>query len=186
MTSQPHRNETMSKAATERAYMRSVISKFGSIIKVGTAVQIPPQTWDEPREGAVQALSFRKRVPPEFEIVSAGVPGYAGHLPNGAIPHRDYTTLRGANSNHAHRHDRWAMDRSLQPTRLPIVGYSGHMRGTKGSLESYGTSHWRPRAPTTKAAQQAAALEGAKLRNIEMQKAKYYRTNNPDDPLLQA
>ena len=31
----------MSKAATERAYMRSVISKFGSIIKVGTAVQIP-------------------------------------------------------------------------------------------------------------------------------------------------
>ena len=191
--SRPYRNEGLSSATTERTYLRTVISRFGGIIKVGTSVQIPPQTWEDPKPGVVQALSFRKRVPPEFEIVTAGVPGYAGHLPNGSVPHPDYTSMRGANSNHSKRHDRWAYDRSLQPTRMPIVGFSGHMRGTKESLECYGTSHWRPRPPSTKAAQKAVAHDAARRLSLDMANAtNLYRrphdlaANNRDDPLLQA
>ena len=183
----PSRNLRMSMVGKEQAYLRTVISRFGTIIKVGHAVQIPPQTW-ETNEVDPRALSFRRRVPPECEIVRAGVPGYAGHLPNARPPHKDYTSLNSANSNHSKRHDRFAYDRSLQPTRMPVVGFSGHMRNTKESLECYGTSHWRPRAPTTKAAQQAAALEAAKKRAIDSHNPNLFKAMDKIavDPLLQA
>ena len=190
--SRPYRDESLSLArGPETTYLRTVISRFGGIIRVGTSVQIPPQTWEKDApEVNPDALSFRKRTPPEFSIVTAGVPGYRGYLPNGAVPNKAYSSLRGADSNHMTRHDRFKYDRSLQPTRMPIVGYSGHMRNTKESLECYGTSHWRPRAPTSKAQQAALALEAAKKRAIDMHNPNWcnpaHVAGGNEDPLYQA
>ena len=58
--------------------------------------------------------------------------------------------------------DRVALDRSRMPTRMPVVGYRGHLRGTKESSECYGTSHWRPSLPTNRLVAQAMAFEPAK------------------------
>ena len=88
--SRPYRDESLSLArGPETTYLRTVISRFGGIIRVGTSVQIPPQTWEKDApEVNPDALSFRKRTPPEFSIVTAGVPGYRGYPPNGAPPRR--------------------------------------------------------------------------------------------------
>lgn len=182
----PYRNEALSMASTERAYVRNVISKFGGMIQVGTAVAIPPQTWE--RNVPPGRLNGMPYMPAERKIITAGIPGYCGHLPNGSVPNEAYAGLRGANSNHSRRHDRFAYDRSLQPKRMPIVGYSGHLRNTKASLECYGTSKWRPVEPTTKAAQMAASLENAKKRAMEDVQAKHnmdMRAFYAADPQLQ-
>ena len=42
----PYRNEKLSVAHTEQAYVRNVISKFGGMIQVGTAVQAERRRFD--------------------------------------------------------------------------------------------------------------------------------------------
>ena len=144
--------------------MRNIISKFGGMIQVGTAVQIPPQTWEKNAiAGRINGMPYS---PPERTIISAGIPGYAGHLPCESVPSEAYTSLRGVSSNHSTRHDRFAIDRSLQPKNMPIVGYTGHLRNTKVSTDCYGTSRWRSRVPVTRATQLAFAMEQAKKRTL--------------------
>ena len=154
----------MSRANTERAYVRNVISKYGGMIQIGTAVQIPPQTWEKNvPSGRINGMPY---LPAERRIISAGIPGYAGHLPYESVPSSAYTGLRGADSNHGTRHDRFAIDRTLQPKRMPIVGYSGHIRNTKSSTDCYGTSRWRSRVPVTRSTQLAYAREQAQKRAL--------------------
>lgn len=70
-----------SLASGESAHCRTVISKFGGIIKEGSAVALPPQTWEKKsNKTAYLSLhpdSFRSRVAPSHVVVSAGVPGCA-------------------------------------------------------------------------------------------------------------
>ena len=47
----PNRDLKMSMVGKEHAYLRTVISRFGGIIRVGTAVQTPPQTWEKGKWG---------------------------------------------------------------------------------------------------------------------------------------
>ena len=47
---------------------------------------------------------------------------------------------------------------------MPVVGYRGHLRGTKGSSECYGVSHWRPVTPPNRAAAAALAYENARAK----------------------
>lgn len=47
---------------------------------------------------------------------------------------------------------------------MPIVGYRGHLGGTKGSSECYGVSHWRPVTPPNRAAAAALAYEHARAK----------------------
>jgi hypothetical protein len=103
---------------------------------------------------------------PERQIISAGIPGYQGHIPSESIPHEAYSSLRSATSNHSTRHDRFAYNRSLQPSKMPIVGYTGHLRNTKTSGDCYGTSRWRSRQPVTRSAQLAHALSESKQRAL--------------------
>lgn len=66
-----------------------------------------------------------------------------------------------------HATDYKALDRSLMPMRMPIVGYRGHLRNTKESAQCYGTSYWRPYSSPTRAAAAAAAFESAKQKALD-------------------
>ena len=50
---------------------------------------------------------------------------------------------------------------------MPVVGYRGHLRGTKESHVCYGTSHWRPTVPPSKAVAAAVAFESAKAKQLD-------------------
>ena len=45
--------------------------------------------------------------------------------------------------------DMFALDTTQRPTYMPPPGYSGHLRMTKESHVSYGTSKFRPTKPTS-------------------------------------
>jgi hypothetical protein len=180
-------NVEATRAAVEGTYLRSVISRFGGMIQEGTAVQIPPQTWD--RNLSASPTSFRSRSVgrPTHSIVGSGVPGYMGWVPHGkgqTVGERNAND-RAANrarfvamSQRYHATDYKSLDRSLMPKRMPVVGYSGHLRNTKESVSCYGTSHWRPVVPTSRAAASAAAFDGAKQKALDIYKPGSYQ--HPD------
>ena len=78
-----------------------------------------------------------------------------------------------------HATDYKALDRSLMPRRMPIVGYSGHLRNTTESHRCYGTSHWRPTVPPNRSAAAAAAFETARKRALDQHKPGSYK--HPED-----
>ena len=78
-----------------------------------------------------------------------------------------------------HATDYKALDRSRMPDAMPIVGYSGHLRGTKGSTSCFGTSHWRPDLPPSRAAQASMAYEKAKQAAIDSFKPAYGGNTDP-------
>lgn len=86
--------QRMSLAEPEIGHCREIISKFGGVIREGTAVAIPKQTHNERKNRtylAVSPDSFRSRSQPSHVIVSAGIAGYKGHKPHAAAwstPHR--------------------------------------------------------------------------------------------------
>lgn len=258
--------------AVEGVHMRTVISKFGGVIKHGTAVAMPPQ-----ERGGLQATSFQRRLAPTdgkgrdlnvhrdraggwmvgyaghrpgardvsntmayggvplfhrydgpravpgqgtnmvnrattawqeiaptlkdaapgARIVGgAGVPGYMGHLPNGYPTYIEHEQMaeqarrigRTASApagmeattskmtaqviSYAPKRSR-ATDykvfegRRLLPERMPLVGYTGHLRRTKDSVEAFGTSYFKPNAPPSRQAAAAIAYESAKKKALD-------------------
>jgi len=95
-------NPKCSLAAPEKTHVREVISKFGGVIKAGSAVSIPPQTWNGSKAAktmyaqdanflALHPDSYRSRYQPSHVVASAGISGYTGHKPQNpswSIPHR--------------------------------------------------------------------------------------------------
>ena len=75
--------------------------------------------------------------------------------------------------------EHWALDRTLLPQRMPIPGYRGHLRRTKDSNRCFGTSHWKPRAPPSRAAQTRAAYENARRLASEAQRSADFMDNDP-------
>jgi len=175
--------QRMSLALPEFAHTREVISKFGGVIRMGTPVAVPAQTWNqsEAQRNPFSSDSFRSRLQPSHVIVNAGIPNYAGHKPHAAqwsMPHRRadrrspalqpyleavgqstemYPTVRPHVPDHA-RLDLPNGRAGLAATqRRPTVGYTGHLHGTTGNAtHMFGTSKWRSAAPVSRA---DAALE---------------------------
>lgn len=72
-----------------------------------------------------------------------------------------------------HATDYKALDRTGLPDRMPVVGYAGHLRKTRDSTECFGTSHWRPNMPPSRAAQAAMSYDMAKQKAIDSFKPAY-------------
>ena len=124
----------------ESTHLRPTVSRFGGMIQEGNAVAIPNQTWDQnaPLWGSPHDFATRHR--PSLEVYGAGVPGYTGYKPHGSSPVQAGGLMKPHSPTYA------AHDPSLQPQAMPVVGYSGHVRSTKDSNASFGTSHWKPAA----------------------------------------
>mmetsp|Transcript_69082 Transcript_69082/g.136981 ORF Transcript_69082/g.136981 Transcript_69082/m.136981 type:complete len:152 (+) Transcript_69082:686-1141(+) len=120
---------------------------------------------------------------------ATGIPGYAGHVPHGAsldaigarskplMGNRPHTAPMQVSVQRAPEYK--ALDISKMPKRMPLVGYTGHLRRTKESQVSYGTSHWRPAVPPTRAAQAALAYEKARQMAIDAHRPSDYKWNDP-------
>jgi len=160
----------------ETTHLRNKVSKFGGMVQEGTAVLIPPQTWDanEPKgpEGGVQT-SFRTRHQPSHNTVRTGVPNSGAYLPHGGKPRSKFDQFnwtdrespeKAASLKAPHAPDYRALDRSGMPQRMPVVGYAGHLRHTK--TESFGTSHWRNEGPVTRARAAEIAKSSAEQRAL--------------------
>ena len=141
------------KVVKETQHCRSVVSRFGGMIDEGHAVAIPTQTWkaEDPALWGNE-YDFNARHPASHPTLTAGIPGYSGFRPHGnshLFP--DDTELPKP-----HGRDLFALDTTQRPTYMPPPGYSGHLRATKESFQSFGTSHWKPVVPISR--QQAAAM----------------------------
>ena len=94
------------------------------------------------------------------------------------MPAKPSTFTTGTAAQRFHATDYRAMDRSLMPKRMPVVGYRGHLRNTKESTLSFGVSHWRPTVPPSRAAAAAMGYDLARHKGAE--------SALPADPLLSA
>ena len=107
--------------------------------------------------------------------------GYQPHAPTWSVPHRradrespflkPYLEANGEDLDKyppqkPHAPDYRSLNRSAMPKRMPVPGYTGHVARTKDSTESFGTSHWRPSVPASRAAAAAAAKESAVKRGM--------------------
>jgi len=88
------------------------------------------------------------------------IPGYAGHVPHWMPLDGSARPTGSALSKGPPEYK--ALDRSCMPKVMPLVGYTGHLRHTKESNVCFGTSHWRPQAPPSRAARAALAYERAR------------------------
>jgi hypothetical protein len=68
------------------------------------------------------------------------------------------------------------------PEHMPLVGYTGHLRRIKESTGCYGTSHWRPEAPVSRAMATAMAYESAKQKAIDNFKPTFSGNVGYSDP----
>ena len=116
-----------------------------------SSVHIPKQASSVSVGAADNDNDFESRCQPSVSNVYAGIPGYAGYRPQGSHP-----SVLGTNASPpAHDLKTSALDTSLQPFIMPVVGYSGHIRGLADADRNYGTSHWKNSGnvnPTHKAA----------------------------------
>ena len=284
LTAWPQLEAANKQRVQERTHYRTVISKFGGTIKLGTATSIPEQATGglrrdhfqksmEPRDGkgtghnmhrtraggwivgysghrpmareVTHTMAFGgvplfhrldgpRRIPGQGtqlgnrdtttwqeiaptlkertsvkEVGGVGVPGYMGHVPHGTPPKPEeqkpdpigpwgprpinwsgsVAKPRPVSSpatakpepayNRPHATDYKALDRSGMPDRMPVVGYAGHLRRTRESTTSFGTSHWRPTTPPTRAAQAAMAYDNAKQLAIDSFKGAYGGNADP-------
>ena len=81
-----------------------------------------------------------------------------------------------------HATDYKALDRSSMPEHMPLVGYAGHLRRIKDSTDCYGTSHWRPETPVSRAMATAMAYESAKQKAIDNFKPTFSGNVGYSDP----
>jgi len=72
-----------------------------------------------------------------------------------------------------------ALDRRLMPSRMPVVGYAGHLRRTKESTSCFGASKWKPTRPSSRAAQTLAAYERARQKALDARRPIDFRLNDP-------
>ena len=114
--------EDNSLAQPESTYLRTVISRFGGMMKEGSAVAIPAQTWNFVRSDPT--TSYRSRFGSTHSVVGAGVPGYMGYVPHGttanAFAQRNMQTAAAVSrpARRAHATDYKALNRSLMPKRV--------------------------------------------------------------------
>lgn len=179
--------QRMSLAEPEAFHCREQISKFGGMIKVGTAVAIPKQTWNR---HAVKPLedSYHGRHTASHVIVHNAIPGYKGHRPNApqwslpqrradlespyikpmleaaGIPTDTYdaspsrTYDRASLTSISVRPKAWRDNLRLATTGMPVPGYAGHLPLTKGNAtENFGTSFFRMNKPFSRHAEAAHA-----------------------------
>ena len=72
--------QRMSLAEPEAAHCRTMISKFGGVIRVGTAAAIPKQSWNKHKVTEFED-SYNGRHQPSHVVVNSAIAGYAGHRP---------------------------------------------------------------------------------------------------------
>jgi len=132
-------HESASRQPFETANIRPVVSKFGGMVLESHAVHIPSQGAFTSVGGADNDNDFESRCKPEVTNVYAGVPGYAGYKPHGSHP----AVLGASAAPDPHNRPVSALDTSKQPYIMPVVGYSGHIRGLADADLSYGTTHWK-------------------------------------------
>jgi hypothetical protein len=138
ITSGADQTDTTAKLPFQSAHLRQKVSRFGGMINESSAVHIPQQRWERPVQGpsGTAESDFNKRHSPAQSNVYVGIPGYSGYRPHGA--HHRVMGEGAAPPSHARPLQQ--LDTSKQPYIMPVVGYSGHVRG---SHSSYGTSHWK-------------------------------------------
>ena len=124
---------------TQTAHLRPVVSRFGGIVMESAAVHIPAQASITCVGANDNDNDFDSRCKPTCSNVYAGIPGYAGFRPHGSHPH-----VLGANAAPApHSRPASMLDTTKQPYIMPVVGYSGHIRGLADADKNYGTTHWK-------------------------------------------
>ena len=132
-------HEPAAKAAFETANLRPVVSRFGGMVMESSAVHIPKQASSVSVGAADNDNDFESRCQPSVTNVYAGIPGYQGYRPQASHPN-----VLGTDTAPAERNlPRSALDTSKQPYIMPVVGYSGHIRGLTDADKNYGTSHWK-------------------------------------------
>ena len=132
-------HEPAAKAEFETANLRPVVSRFGGMVMESSAVHIPKQVGSVSVGAADNDNDFESRCPPDVTNVYTGIPGYAGYRPQGSHP-----KVLGTDAAPAPRDlSKSALDTSKQPYIMPVVGYSGHIRGLADADKNYGISHWK-------------------------------------------
>lgn len=151
------------KVVTESTHKRQVVSRFGGMIDEGHATAMPSQTWNEQSQALWgNEYDFNARHPTQHATLTAGVPGYSGFRPHG----NSYLYPDSNQLPKPHARDMFALDTTQRPTYMPPPGYSGHLRATKESHVSYGTSHWKPTKPVSRAMAAAMVSEAAVQRAL--------------------
>ena len=179
--------QRMSLAEPESAFCREQISKFGGMIKVGTAVAIPKQTWNKQSIKPFED-SYQGRHAPSHVVINNAIPGYRGHRPNApqwGVPQRradqespwikpfleasglptdtykaepTRTADRASLKSISVRPKAWQSNNSLGTSGMPVPGYSGHLPQTKGNaIDNFGTSFFRRHQPFSRQAEAAHA-----------------------------
>ena len=115
------------------------MSRFGGVVQESNAVHIPQQGSAVSVGAMDNDLDFDSRFKPEHRNVFAGIPGYQGFR-----PHASHPSVLGSNAAPPARHrPTAALDTSKQPYVMPVVGFTGHIRGLADADKNYGTSHWK-------------------------------------------
>ena len=140
-------------------HVRPVVSRFGEVQISGTSLQIPIVP-EQPggRSGTYLSHNSSALDVPIGEVISAGIPGSAGHVPSG-VGAKEY--IVAGRANHTPQQDDFAswphhakkIDRSRDhmPSKMPVPGFAGHMHQTIDSADTYGTSIFAPKeAPSRK------------------------------------
>lgn len=138
----------------ETANMRPVVSRFGGMVMESHAVHIPMQASSVSVAAADNDCDFDSRCVPQVANVYAGIPGYTGYK-----VHASHPKVLGSNAApRAHDRPHSALDTSKQPYIMPVVGFSGHIRGLADADKNYGTSHWKNSGAVNKTNVPAASL----------------------------
>lgn len=130
---------------TETANLRTVVSRFGGIIQESTTVHIPKQGLVA--AGALAAMDndtdFESRHKPACANVYAGIAGYTGFRPQGTHHH-----VLGSNAAPPPRQrPTSALDTSGHPYVMPVVGFTGHIRGLADADKNCGDGEIRTCMP---------------------------------------
>ena len=139
-------HEPASKQPFTSAHLRPVVSRFGGIVMESAAVDIPVQAGIMNDKGQILSAAmmdndndFDSRCKPACSNVYAGIPGYSGYRPHGA----HHNVLGESQAPPARDRAMSALDTSKQPYIMPVVGYTGHIRGLADADKNYGTTHWK-------------------------------------------
>mmetsp|Transcript_4701 Transcript_4701/g.12523 ORF Transcript_4701/g.12523 Transcript_4701/m.12523 type:complete len:209 (-) Transcript_4701:424-1050(-) len=121
------------------ANVRPVVSRFGGMVYESHAVHIPSQASHVSVGAADNDNDFESRCQPEISNVYAGIPGYSGYKPHASHP----KVLGSGRAPPPHSRPLAALDTTKQPYVMPVVGFTGHIRGLADADKNYGTSHWK-------------------------------------------
>ena len=99
--------------------------------------------------GYVSGSGMSAPIVPVGEVISAGVPGYSGHVPSGVgsapymVANRSGHVPQQADfASWPHKARGFDHDAPHRPRARPPPGYGGHVHMTTDSAETFGTSRW--------------------------------------------